>query len=279
MTEPSAARHHAFRIGPITAAIVSDGPLALGPPDVEFDSLPAPTVAALARRHGLQDDCTPLEQNALVVVLDGGPVLFDTGTGPERPFGPHTGRLADSLLLAGFRPAEIAAVVLTHAHSDHIWGLIAADGGPAFPNATVHVAAAELAHLAAAPETAPFVSRCRDAVAVCGERLRPFGAGEVLPGVTALATPGHTPGHTSFRVGSGPDALFVLGDLLHHPMQAERPDLTYRYDAEPAATVRSRRTVLSGCAADGTRILGYHFPWPGLGSIAAAGDGYRFRTA
>jgi glyoxylase-like metal-dependent hydrolase (beta-lactamase superfamily II) len=279
MSEPATApRFHRFRIGAMPAAIVSDGPLDLGPPTEEFDSLPAEIVSALAQRHGLPADRTPLAQNALVVVVEGKPVLFDTGTGPERPFGPDTGRLLESLALAGFQPGDIAAVMLTHLHSDHVWGLLAANGDAAFPQATVHVDARELAYLRDASRADPSVDRSSAAIAACAGRIRPFAGGEsVLPGIVAVATPGHTIGHASYRVGSGADAVVVLGDLLHHPMLAERPDLTYRYDYDRALTAASRRALLARCAAEGTRVLGYHFPWPGLGTIAAAGDGYAFR--
>lgn len=281
MSDPSPGpRVQPFTIGGTPALIVSDGPLVLEAPALEFDDLPGEVVNELALRHGLPADRMPLEQNALVAVLDGRPVLFDTGTGPERPFGPDTGRLIDSLGLAGLRAEDISAVVLTHIHSDHAWGLVAADGGPAFPNATVHVAADELAFVASQTEPTAFVGRHRAAIAACSDRLRPFDiAGAVVPGVTAIPTPGHTVGHTSYLIGSGRDALMVVGDLLHHPMLAERPDLTYRFDYDRARTVISRRALLARCAAEGIPILGYHFPWPGLGGIVPAGDGYTFKPA
>lgn len=270
-------RVHPFSIGAAPALVVSDGPLTLAAPAEEFDNAPADAVLALAARHGLPPDRLPLAQNALVVVLDGRPILFDTGTGPERPFGPDTGCLIESLALAGLRPEDIAAVVLTHIHSDHAWGLVGADGGPAFPNATVHVAAEELAFVASAPSTGPFIGVHRAAIAACSGRLRPFDiGGEILPGLTALPTPGHTIGHTSYRVGEGRDAVVVFGDLLHHPMLAERPDLTYRYDHDRDRTVVSRRALLARCAEAGTRVIGYHFPWPGLGSIVTADESYAF---
>lgn len=270
-------RVHPFSIGAAPALVVSDGPLTLGAPAEEFDNLPAETVQALALRHALPAGHMPLAQNALVVVLEGRAILFDTGTGPERPFGPDTGCLVDSLALAGLRPEDVSAVVLTHIHSDHAWGLLAADGGPAFPNATVHVAADELAFVAAASSEGAYIARHRAAIAACSGRLRPFDVGgEVLPGVTALPTPGHTIGHTSYRVGDGRDAMVVLGDLLHHPMLAERPDLTYRHDHDRGRTVVSRRALLMRCADEGTRVVGYHFPWPGLGLIVPDGEAYAF---
>jgi glyoxylase-like metal-dependent hydrolase (beta-lactamase superfamily II) len=279
MSEPfPGPRVHPFSIGGTPALIVSDGPIALGTPVDEFDDLPAETVSALASRYGLPPDRTPLAQNALVVVLDGRPVLFDTGTGPELAFGPDTGRLIESLGEAGLRPDDIAAVVLTHIHPDHAWGLIDADGRAAFPNALIHVAAEELAFVAAPSTTGLYVGRHRAVIAACSGRLRPFDiGGEVLPGVTAIPTPGHSIAHTSYRVSSGGETVLVLGDIMHHPMLAERLDLTYRYDFDRVRSVTTRRAVLSRCAADATRVLGYHFPWPGLGHFAVAGDGYIFQ--
>lgn len=271
-------RVHSFSIGGAPALVVSDGPIALGAPVDEFDDLPAETVSALAARYGLPRDRTPLAQNALVVVLDGRPVLFDTGTGPELAFGPDTGRLLESLGEAGLRPDDIAAVVLTHIHPDHAWGLVGPDGRPAFPKATVHVAAEELAYLAAASTTGKYVAHHRAVMATCSHQVRPFDiGGEVLPGVTAIPTPGHSIAHTSYRVSGGGDSILVLGDIMHHPMLAERLDLTYRYDYDRVRSVTTRRAVLARCADDATRVLGYHFPWPGLGHFAVAGDGYIFQ--
>jgi len=269
---------HPFSIGTSPALIVSDGPLGLGAPAEEFDDLPAETVRTLAQRYGLPPDRTPLAQNALVVVLDGRPVLFDTGTGPELAFGPDTGRLLESLGEAGLRPDDIAAVVLTHIHPDHAWGLVGTDGRPAFPKATVHVAAEELAHVAAASTTGKYVGHHRAVMATCSHQVRPFDiGGEVLPGITAIPTPGHSIAHTSYRVSSGGETVLVLGDVMHHPMLAERTDLTYRSDYDRVRSATTRRAVLSRCAADGTRVLGYHFPWPGLGHFAVGGDGYIFQ--
>lgn len=285
MTDDSAfARVYRFRLGDAEAAVVSDGPLALGAPAEEF-SAPSPGVAAESfARHGLPADHTPLEQNALVVRLAGQTVLVDTGTGPSRPFGPDSGRLLASLALAGVAPGDIDAVVLTHVHADHSWGLVGADG-PAFPNATVHASGRDVAYWtdeanATNRGRAAIIAKTREVFAHVGERLVRFSDdGEVLPGIRAVAAPGHSVGHTVIRIEAGGAALYALGDLAHHPMQIEMPEIVYRFDNDQVASVASRRRVLAAVAAEGALALGYHYPWPGLGRLRAAGDGWRFEAA
>ncbi|NBM16235.1 MBL fold metallo-hydrolase [Streptomyces sp. GC420] len=190
-------------------------------------------------------------------------VLVDTGVGPlDSPaasWAPVPGRLAAELAAAGTEPDEVDAVVLTHLHSDHVSGSLAADGvSPAFPNARYVVQRAELDWVARAG------SPLAEAVV---EPLRKAGCLDVVDGVRALAagvetvhTPGHTPGHQSVRVGDG--ALLVAGDVLHHPVQLADPTAAYLYDEDRERATATRQAVLEALAASGGVLATAHFPEP-----------------
>jgi glyoxylase-like metal-dependent hydrolase (beta-lactamase superfamily II) len=114
-----------------------------------------------------------------------------------------------------------------------------------------------------------------------GQRTTMLGAqADVAPGVRALAARGHSPGHTVFRIESEGQSLLVLGDVANHSvLSLARPDWHFAFDADAAAAAETRRRILGMAASDGTQVLGFHFPWPGLGWVEAAGQGFRFAPA
>lgn len=274
--------HHRFRIGTWPAVILSDGPLTLhAPQEVLLDAPPEALAAALAEA-GQPTDRLRVQQNLLLLDLPGHRVLFDTGLGTARLFGEESGRLPDSLADAGIDAASITDVVLTHAHSDHAWGLSAEDGTPNFPNARIHLADIEYAHwtdpalLAAGNNSARGVQRhlvpLRDRIRLLREGKDP------LPGIAALRTPGHTPGHTSYLIGAGAGALLLIGDAAFHaPGSLAFPASRSRYDTDPAQAIATRTALLARIADEGRRVIGYHYPFPGLGRIERSGAAFRFR--
>lgn len=228
----------------------------------------AAEVEALVARHGV-----PLPLAAAVDVPhrggDGGPVLIDAG--------PAGSALPAALAAAGTRPEDVALVVISHWHPDHLGGAVA-DGAPAFPNATVRFPAEELAFLEEAgaggsggPATALGQVRVlRDAGV-----LEPYGDGdEVAPGVRAVAAFGHTPGHHAFVLDG---ALLHLADAAANPLVSlARPDWAFAFDGDPAAAAETRRRLLGRAVDEGLVLFASHFPFPGLGHVARDGDGFRF---
>src|SRR6478736_3417531 len=207
---------HRFRIGEHEAAVVTDGPLLLTPPGDVLHTLAPEQIADALLAAFLPSGPMRIEQNILLVNIDGALVLFDNGMGSSQLFGPHAGRLLESLADAGVAADEIDALVLSHAHPDHCWGTMRDDGTPTFPNATIYMAEKELA----------FWERCTDEdmkAVVEGvqkhliplrSRIRFFRDNqEFLPGVRAIAAPGHTPGHAIFLVSSGDEQLCVSCDV------------------------------------------------------------------
>ncbi len=273
--------HHRFRVGAWPAVVLSDGPLTLqAPQEVLLDAPPDALLAALAEA-GQPTDRLRVQQNLLLLDLPGHRVLFDTGLGTARLFGDESGQLPDSLAEAGIDAASITDVVLTHAHSDHAWGISAEDGTPTFPDARIHMADVEYAHwtdpalLATGSRSAAWVMRhlfpLRDRITLLRDGDDP------LPFIRAIRTPGHTPGHTSYLIGEGTDALLLIGDAADHaPLSLAFPGSRSGYDDDPVAAIATRTALLARIAGEGRKVIGYHYPFPGLGFIERHEAAFRF---
>jgi glyoxylase-like metal-dependent hydrolase (beta-lactamase superfamily II) len=269
---------HRFNIGTMAATIVSDGPLLLhAPPKIFLGAEPAALDASLTAA-GQPADRIHVEQNCLLLDTAGKKVLFDNGMGSEKLYGPDSGRLLESLRDAGVHPSEIDAMVLTHAHSDHCWGTMGDDGTPNFPNATLYVSQAELdfwTSVASESRTARSIAGFRKHILPFRDRIRiVYDEEEFLPGVHALATPGHTPGHMAFLFDGG---WCLTGDVaFHDPLSYAFPEAESVYDTDRDLGMRTRRRLLDRLAAERLSIVGYHHPWPGLGRVERAGETFRF---
>nr|WP_119155951.1 MBL fold metallo-hydrolase [Caldimonas tepidiphila] len=226
---------------------------------------------------------TPTAVNAYLVNTGDKLVLVDTGAG--RLFGPTLGRAFANLKAAGHEPAQIDAVLLTHLHGDHVGGLIDEQGGMALPNAEIHVAKKEADFwlnpevMAKAPKEAqPFFQAAQKAVAPYREagRLKIFdGEAELLPGVRAVATPGHTPGHTSFLFSSKGEQVLVWGDIIHSAaVQFARPKVTIEFDTDAKTAAATRERVLADTAKRRLLVTGAHLPFPGIGHVRAERGAY-----
>jgi glyoxylase-like metal-dependent hydrolase (beta-lactamase superfamily II) len=281
-----------FRIGEFEATVVSDGRLPLGAPAPAFPTAPPDEIASLMRENFLPPDAATLEQNVLVVNTGRHLVLFDTGMGESmgaqsRMFGPTTGKMLQNLRAAGIEPGQIDLVCATHAHCDHIWGLVDAKNRRVFPNARVAISEADLRFWTddgnkRGPEfMAVFIDGAKKNLAPYRDRMVMVRDGqEVVPGITALAAPGHTVGHHVYAVTSGNQTVVNTGDLAHHQVLLLRKPLwEFAFDTDPKQSAQSRSRMLERFAADRTAILSYHFPWPGLGHVAREGEGYEWRPA
>src|SRR5476649_74977 len=209
---------HRFNLGSAEVTVVSDGPLPLGPPKGTFIGVPDDEVRKMLSDNFLSPDNVVLEQNSPVVNMGDKLVLFDTGMGTSKAFGPTTGRQQKSMAEAGINPADIDAVVLSQAHIDHIGGIVDASDKPLFPNAQYYIAQSDFdfwtdeGKLGGAMKD--FVIHARKNLMPVRDRLVFFKDGqEFLPGVQAMAAPGHTVGHTIFMISSAGKSFVFLGDL------------------------------------------------------------------
>ena len=221
--------------------------------------------------------------NAFVVTGADGPVLVDAGAGGLT--GPTAGRLASLLAQAGIDPTAITTFYATHLHPDHIGGLVG-DGALALPNAQMVVHEDELAFWTndeimkqAGEGAAPFFQAARGAVASFGDRVATF-TGEEVPGpLTAMPLPGHTPGHTGFRVSDGDAQLLLWGDIIHAPaLQFPRPAITIQFDVDASAAEATRKRVLDMAVADNVTVAGMHLVFPAIGQVEKKGDAYAFAS-
>jgi glyoxylase-like metal-dependent hydrolase (beta-lactamase superfamily II) len=212
-------------------------------------------------------------------------VLVDTGT--SNVYAPTLGRMAKNLAAAGVDSTAVDMVILTHLHPDHAAGLLTADKKIAFPNATVHVSEAEYAFwtsaeiYAKAPDEAkPFFDIARNSIkpyADAGKVERFKDGAQFAPGITAVAAPGHTMGHTMIRLSSGTSELLLWGDIVHNAaLQFPEPDRAISFDTDPAQAITSRKRVFDMASTDRLLIAGAHLPFPGLGHVARTSSGYAY---
>lgn len=222
-------------------------------------------VAQALAQAGAPTDTLPLGVDALLVKLPGRTVLIDTGLGPKA----H-GVLLASLAAAGVAPSQVTDVLVTHSHPDHVGGLVRADGGLAFPRATVRMMAAEWRFMQA--KAAPAL------VQAIAPRVRTFAPGAaVLPGITAVPLPGHTPGHSGYEIRSGAARLLDIGDTAHSAIVSlAHPEWSIGYDTDDAAAKATRRAELARLAASHEPVFAPHFPFPGIGRVVVRGGGYAF---
>lgn len=274
-----------MRLGSAQITTVSDGPLPLGPPGDAFLGATKEELAKLLTDNFLPADKIVLEQNSPVVNIGGKLVLFDTGMGTQKMFGPTTGRLVQSLREAGIAPGQIDAIVISHAHIDHIGGMVDGRGRKIFPRATVYMSQVDFDFWTDEKNLADvkikaFVKHARD-------NLLPYRAQikfvkdneEFLPGITAIAAPGHTIGHMMYMITSEGKSMCFIGDLTHHQvLLVERPRLEFAYDMDPKQSAATRVKMLDMLAANKTPLLAYHFPWPGYGYVSKRGDGFRYHA-
>ncbi|WP_306046824.1 MBL fold metallo-hydrolase [Nioella sp. MMSF_3534] len=271
--------HASMQIGDWQLDTLSDGNLML-PADFILGPMPADEVAPILARNGIAPG-EPLTPPCNVTLLrgQGRVVLFDAGSGLA--FQPSVGELPDALFALGVDPADVTDVVFTHAHPDHLWGALDDFDEAMFYNARHYMGAGELAYWRD-PETMNSIGAARQAFAIgaarrlemLGDMVESFDDGnEVLPGVTAVLTPGHTPGHMSFAVGNA----MILGDAIgNHHVGFEAPGLLSGSDQDQTMAAETRLTLLDRIVADDLTVVGFHLPGGGIGRAERMDGAYRF---
>lgn len=275
-----------FAHGKMQGTVVSDGILPLGDPSGTFLGTTKEDIGRMLTDNFLSPTNVVLEQNVLVLNTGDKLVLFDTGMGASQMFGPTPGKLLGSLKAAGIDPKDIDAVVATHAHCDHVWGIMADDGSRHFPNAQIYISQADFDYWTDEAKLAikdpafmkPFVEGARKNLLPNRDRLVFIKDGqEFLPGIQAISAPGHTVGHTVYMITSDGKSLAAVGDLTHHQvLLLEKPRIEFSFDTDPKQSANSRVRILDMLATNRIPLIAYHFPWPGVGHVAKQGEGFRY---
>lgn len=268
--------------GGASLTTLSDGHLVL-PADFIFAPMPADELAPIRAAFGLTGDRLEPGCN-LALFRDGtNTVLFDAGSGPD--FMPTAGKLASALDAAGLTAEEITHVVFTHAHPDHIWGLLDDFDEPLFANATHMMGRAEWDYWWN-PETVNTIGEARAAFAVGAKRrmeaiedsVEFFDDGqEILPGIAAMATYGHTPGHMAFEVRQGTNAALIGGDAIgNHHVAFRKPGWRSGSDQDEEMAAATRLRLMDRLASEQMALVGFHLPGGGMGRVERDGDAFRF---
>lgn len=277
-----------FRVGDIQATVLSDGVIG-GPPRVYASDAPETELQEVLRRAFLATDHMTLNLNTLLIETGGQRILIEAGAG--KTMGPNGGRLFENLAAIGLGPADINVIVVSHTHPDHVGNLRTADGGRAFPRATVFAPKADWdffvrtdPDLSYMPVPQDFRVRFAAAIKNSLEPVRNnvtlYEAGaEIVPGLTTIEASGHTPGMATFLVHSGNDQLLLTADLAYHPViNVDRPWVPGP-DRDKETALASRRRIFDRAAVDRIPVLGFHFPFPGLGRLLKTDGAYAWVPA
>jgi glyoxylase-like metal-dependent hydrolase (beta-lactamase superfamily II) len=221
-----------------------------------------------------------LTVNAFVIETGGKTILVDAGGGSTTVY--SMGQLPRNLAAAGFKPADIDTVLLTHIHPDHSSGLMDEAGQPLFPRAEIVVhkddfefwSNSERRSRSAA--AVPYTGSADALLSSHSGRFRSTEGGKIMPGITQLPLPGHTPGHSGYQLDSAGETLVMWGDTVHVPeLQIPMPQITSEFDVDETLARENRRRIFNHVASERLLVTGGHLHLPGFAHLVKAGDGFR----
>jgi glyoxylase-like metal-dependent hydrolase (beta-lactamase superfamily II) len=280
--------YYRYKVGELEVTSVTDGGRATPVAENLVRNASKTEVGAALQSFFMAPDQFINRFNPVVVNTGSKLVVIDTGLGAGA-FSQSKGAVGQfhaNLAASGIDTKSVDAVVISHFHGDHISGLVDAEGKPAFANAEVLVPAAEWAfwmddgNMNRASDAAkPGFQNVRRVFGALAGKVTQFEPNkEIVPGITTIATPGHTAGHSSFRVASGNNTLIVQADVTAGPawLFIRNPGWHVSFDADGPLAEQSRRKLYDQAATDRTLVQVFHNPFPGVGYIEKTGNGYRF---
>jgi glyoxylase-like metal-dependent hydrolase (beta-lactamase superfamily II) len=278
-----------FKLGTFECIVVSDGTFAYPhPAQIFFANAPRERLEQVLSEHDLileqwEQYISPYP--SLVIYTGQHTVLVDTGAGS---LAPTTGKLTPNLRAKGISPEDIDTVILTHGHPDHIGGNIDGEGNIAFPNARYVMLKDEWDFWTSEPDLSPltvYEHLKQIILESSAKNLPPIQSQldlieherEIVPGIQAVAAPGHTPGHMAVAISSGSERLLCISDLALHPIHIERPHWYAAVDLNPEQIMTTKRRIFDLAATEKALVFAFHFPFPGLGNIIQKGEGWQWK--
>jgi glyoxylase-like metal-dependent hydrolase (beta-lactamase superfamily II) len=279
-----AKNSYSFNIGHFECLAINDGPFAM-PHDKIFPTVPVSRVEQLLRKHNIEPGELATQAICLLIKTGQRLVLLDTGFGPA--FEPDAGKLIENLQAEGIKPTDVDIVILSHGHLDHTGGNTDIEGKPAFPKARYIMVKDEWEFWTWEPNLASLREDIKKQTQIenvyknllpLKDRVDTIDYGtEIIPGITAMAAPGHTPGHTVLAISSGNKQLLCISDLVHYAFQLEQPDWVFMGDLNWEQAVLTRRQILDRASTDKVLVMASHFPFPGLGHIIKDGEAWSWQ--
>ena len=283
--DPLPMRHSSgfrFNNGSFEVTVVSDGFISVPIEIVAPQGSPEERDVILKRTGNLQSGLVESKANIPVIKSGKDLIIVDIGSGTK--YQSSDGRLAKNLISAGIDTGAITKVVFTHAHPDHVWGTLGPDGKLTFPNAAYYVGAAEwdfwmdpdyLTHMPS--ELHEFARGARrDLTAISDRAIMLKPGDDIVTGLRVIDTAGHTPGHVSLEM-SGDEGLIISADAATNEIASfSHPTNRFGYDTIPELAIKNRSRLIDRASSDRTKLLGYHWTFPGLGFAERNGLGYRY---
>jgi glyoxylase-like metal-dependent hydrolase (beta-lactamase superfamily II) len=290
LADKQTASFYRYNIGTHQITVVCDGVATINLPDNYVANAPKDEVGKFLAQNQLPPDKVTHTYNPIVVNTGSKLVVVDTGLGPAQ-FEQSKGRLGQfhsNLAAANIDRNNVDIVIISHFHGDHINGLLAAENKPAFPNAEIMVPAVEwkfwmdegeMSKGMGNPILENNFKNARRVFDALGRKVTPYDAGkEVAPGITSVASPGHTPGHTSYVVASGSDKVLVQVDITAGAafLFVKNPEWQPGFDVDKSLAVQTRRKLYDMAIAEKMPIQAFHAAFPGSVRVEKDGNGYRW---
>lgn len=273
------ASYYHFQLGDFHCLCVSDGTKDYEP-KYFFNNVTEGEIETVLQENNLPINKITTPYTHLLIDTGKHKVLVDMGAGR---LGPDTGKLVSNLRVAGIVPSEVDTIIVTHAHPDHIGGTLDDDCQLNYPNADYFISKIEwdfwFSNTGDNPAPQRFIDTARKNLAAIKTQVNFIeGTAEIIPGISVIPTPGHTPGHLVVEAISKGQKLLYIADTVLSPLHLENPDWLPIYDILPKKAAVSKKYIFDLAAGEQALVIGQHFPpFPSLGTVAKKKIGWQWQ--